>query len=754
MAPSTLNLRISRIRTILALFVCLLTGFKSHSQSQILSKTNSDIILSKIDSVKKLIQTENVENHLLGLKILNKTKAYLKTKKDTASLLFFHRESIKLISYLQSFGTPNAYLLENFQILKKYNNKRELALLHEALGDLRYYEGSKALSHEYDLKAQRLIKKYGNYEDNININYNLSVYYKTSKDYKKSIDFAMTSLENIKKSNTFEKNNFKIPNLYLFISEDYYHLKENDSVYKYLTLAEETKTNTKDGRFPYGAKLNELKAMYYYNIGDLETAAKLYQISVSEYVKLNQYKMRLVQKSNKLNNTLKIKNIENKGKINEARLESVSESYKNYLLIFAFLIVLILTVLFIIQFRASKYKMKVNLILQKKNLELKKINRELNEASKIKDTFLDVVTHELKTPLNTIKGTAYLLKSEKSELLKEDYIKNLNFSSDYLLGFINNMVDFKNLKRHDTVSLEYKDINLEIILKSIIEMFRINNLNQNRIVLDFDDKISHMLKCDEIRFTQVIMELMTNAAKFTKNGKITLKAELIDSANGKESIKFEVSDTGIGISEDVQSKIFEPFIQESTEINSNYGGSGLGLSIIKRTLELFGSQIKVKSKKGDGTTFSFVIDFEISKESNHEIVFNNIERQIEQLTDIEILLVEDNKMNQMIAKKILINKGFKCDVANNGLEAVEKVKAKNYAIILMDIMMPVMDGFEASAIISNLKPEIPIVALTAICENIGNDDFQRAKILEKLDKPVDPDILYETILKYVVQKTL
>ena len=146
MAPSTLNLRISRIRTILALFVCLLIGFKSHSQSQILSKTNSDIILSKIDSIKKLIQTENVENHLLGLKILNKTKAYLETKKDTASLLFFHRESIKLISYLRSFGTPNTYLFENFQILKNYNDKRELALLYEALGDLRYYEGSKLLS--------------------------------------------------------------------------------------------------------------------------------------------------------------------------------------------------------------------------------------------------------------------------------------------------------------------------------------------------------------------------------------------------------------------------------------------------------------------------------------------------------------------------------------------------------------------------------------------------------------------------------
>ncbi|WP_264523967.1 hybrid sensor histidine kinase/response regulator [Flavobacterium sp. N502536] len=736
------------------LFVCLSTVFKSYAQSQILLKTNPDAIVSKIDSIKKLIRTENVQNHLLGLKLLNATEASLKSRKDTAGLLLFHRESIKLISYLRSFGTPNAYLFENFQILKKHHNKRELALLYEALGDLRYYEGSKSLSHQYDLKAQRLIKKYGNHEDNININYNLSAYYKSHKDYKKSIDFAMISLENIRKSNTSKKNNFKIPNLYLFISEDYYHLKENDSVYKYLQLVEKTQVPYADGRVPYDAKLNELKAMYYYNTGDLATATKFYQISVSKYIRLNQYRMRLIQKSNKLNNTLKIKNIENRRKINEARLESVSESYKNYLLFFSLLLVTILIVLFMIQFRAYQYKMKVNLILERKNSELEKINKELNEASKIKDNFLDVVTHELKTPLNTIRGTAYLLENEESEQLKKDYIKNLNFSSDYLLGFINNIVDFKNLKRDDRINLQFKDVNLKEILTAVIEMFKINTTNNNTILLDFDDRIPQTLKSDEIRFTQVIMELMTNATKFTKNGTVTLKAALINVNNDKASVKFDISDTGIGISENVQNKIFEPFIQESTEININYGGSGLGLSIIKKTLELFNSTIEVKSKKDKGTTFSFVIDFDICKEIQNESCFANHQEQKEELSNIEVLLVEDNKINQLLTSKILISKGFNCDVANNGLEAIEKVKEKEYAIILMDIMMPIMDGFEASEIISGLKPEIPIVALTAISENICSNNFQKAKILEKLDKPINPDILCKTILKYVALKTL
>lgn len=754
MTPSTLYLCNTRIKVILVLFVCLSTVFKSYAQSQILLKTNPDAIVSKIDSIKKLIRTENVQNHLLGLKILNETEASLKSRRDTVGLLLFHRECIKLISYLRNFGTPNTYLLENFQILKKYNNKRELALLYEALGDLRYYEGNKLLSHQYDLKAQQLIKKYGNHEDNININYNLSVYYKTHKDYKKSIHFAMISLENIKKSNTSKKNNFKIPNLYLFISEDYYHLKENDSVYKYLQLVEKTQIPYADGRVPYDAKLNELKAMYYYNTGDLATATKFYQISVSKYIRLNQFRMRLIQKSNKLNNTLKIKNIENRRKINEARLESVSESYKNYLLFFSLLLVTILIVLFIIQFRAYQYKMKVNLILERKNSELEKINKELNEASKIKDNFLDVVTHELKTPLNTIRGTAYLLENEKSEQLKKDYIKNLNFSSDYLLGFINNIVDFKNLKRDDTINLQFKDINLKEILNAVIEMFKINATNHNTILLDFDDKIPQTLKSDEIRFTQVIMELMTNATKFTKNGEVTLKAALININNDKASVKFDISDTGIGISENVQNKIFDPFIQESTEININYGGSGLGLSIIKKTLELFNSTIEVKSKKDKGTTFSFVIDFDISNEIQNESCFINNQEQKDELPNIDVLLVEDNKINQLLTSKILINKGFKCDVANNGLEAVEKVKEKKYAIILMDIMMPIMDGFEASEIISGLKPEIPIVALTAISENICSNNFQKAKILEKLDKPINPDILCETILKYVTQKTI
>lgn len=744
---STLNIAIPRIKLLLILFVFLFTGSKSSGQSQILSKENSVMILSKIDSMKKLIQTENIDNHLLALKILHRTDVSLKLKKDTASILFFHRESIKLISYLRNFGTPNTYLFENFQILKKHNNKRELALLFEALGDLRYYEGNRFLSHQYDLKAQRLIKKYGNAEDNVNINYNLSSYYKTLKDYKKSIEFAMISLENIKKSNTFEKNNFKVPNLYLFISESYNYLNKNDSVHKYLELVDETQLPFADGRIPYDAKLNEVKASYHFKTGNLETATKFYQASISEYIKLNDFRLRLIQRSYALNNTLKIKNIQNVRKINKGKLKNINEFYKNYLLVFSLIIVAILIILFAIQYRAYRYRTKINLILEKKNSELKKINKKLNAALKIKDNFLDVVTHELKTPLNTIKGSTYLLEKESSEQLKKDYIKNLNFSSDYLLGLINNMVDFKNLKKNDKIDLQFKDLNLKNILNSIIEMFKINNVNENKIVLEFDDQIPLTLKSDEIRFTQVIMELMTNATKFTKNGKIILKAKLIDSQNGIASVKFDVSDTGIGISKRVQTKIFEPFIQESAQININYGGSGLGLSIIKRTLECFNSQIEVKSKKNIGTTFSFVIDFYVSKDEYEKT--DSIKDKKDKFSNIEILLVEDNKINQLLTSKILVSKGFSCDVANNGLEAVEKVKDKKYAIILMDIMMPVMDGFEAAKIINSLEPEIPVIALTAISESISNSDFQKAKILEKLDKPIDPDILYRTILKYV-----
>ena len=247
---------------------------------------------------------------------------------------------------------------------------------------------------------------------------------------------------------------------------------------------------------------------------------------------------------------------------------------------------------------------------------------------------------------------------------------------------------------------------------------------------------------------QVLFSLIDNAFKFSKDGSVTVEAKQLRENEDTIEIQFIIKDTGIGIEENIKEKIYDLFFQGSDKINYEYGGSGLGLTLVKKTLALFNKTIFIDSEPNKGTTISFSLDFEKYYEDPTTI---QVPKEILDPSSVKILLVEDNKTNQLITQKIITRKRYTCDVANDGLEACKMVELNNYDLILMDIMMPIMDGFEASDHISKLKSSIPIVALTAISEEVNKELFSASRIRKVLSKPVDVEELYETIVYFVTK---
>jgi CheY-like chemotaxis protein len=372
------------------------------------------------------------------------------------------------------------------------------------------------------------------------------------------------------------------------------------------------------------------------------------------------------------------------------------------------------------------------------------VNSNINKALNAKKKFLDAITHELRTPLNSIKGISYLMKDTISEKEQKKYVETLNFSSDYLLSLINNIIEYNIMDKSNKNKLKNEPVEIKILLKNIYNSFKIKGENNNVIHLEIDENIPNVVLMDAFRITQILINLMSNSLKFTKNGDIFLRVLLENITNSKVNINFEVQDTGIGIDANEFNKIFVPFYQVS---KGNFEGSGLGLSIVAKTLILLKSKPVVSSEIGKGTSISFSLSLDVYQSKM------NVNKGLKELippSKIKILLVEDNKVNQLITKKILLNKGFECEVANDGLEALKLVEINDYSLVLMDIMMPIMDGFEASEKIKQMKPYIPIIALTAMYEEVNRKKFEDAKIIRVLTKPVSVEVLCDAIYDNII----
>ncbi|KAB1157594.1 PAS domain-containing hybrid sensor histidine kinase/response regulator [Flavobacterium luteum] len=390
----------------------------------------------------------------------------------------------------------------------------------------------------------------------------------------------------------------------------------------------------------------------------------------------------------------------------------------------------------------------------------KRIEEELTDAiikaengAKSKQQFLANMSHEIRTPMNSIIGfTKVMLKTELTPKQKE-YINAIKMSGDTLIVLINDILD---LAKVDSGKMVFNKapFKLALSISTILHLFENKIREKNlELVVKYDQKIPEVLLGDAIRLHQIILNLVSNAVKFTFKGKIAIGIRKLTEDNENVTLEFSISDTGIGIEVDKMDQIFENFQQAHSQTSIIFGGTGLGLAIVKQLVEGQGGSIKVESELGKGSTFSFVLAF---KKADKTTVLDSeiIEFVDNRIKDVKVLVVEDVELNQLLMKTILDDFGFECEIAENGDIAVEKLKKNSYDIILMDLQMPVMNGFQATDYIRNtLKSSIPIIALTADVTSVDIEKCKAVGMNDYIAKPIDDKTLYRKIEALIKKST-
>lgn len=418
-------------------------------------------------------------------------------------------------------------------------------------------------------------------------------------------------------------------------------------------------------------------------------------------------------------------------------------------------LIVILSLLTLSLYKNNNLRAKANELLQDKNNELQLAKEKAEKASLAKAQFLSTITHELRTPLYAVTGLTHLLLEEDPKPHQKEHLNSLKFSGEYLLSLINNILDLNKLEANK-VEIEKASFSLKKRINDVlIALKKSADDRKNNLHLEFDESIPDRLVGDPLKLSQILINLIGNSVKFTQNGDVVVRVKKLDEKNSKVSLHFEIEDNGVGISKKKQKSIFETFSQASLQINRKFGGTGLGLSIVKNLLELMGSRINLESQLGKGSKFWFNINFEISEELMEEKNPKNIIYDVDYvaLENRKILVVEDNKINQMITRKILEKNKMVCMVADNGMDAIKLVKENEFDVILMDIHMPGISGIEATQKIRSFNKDLPIIALTAVTIDENLDDFYRAGFNEIIPKPFKPEEFFEKIYRTIEGKT-
>lgn len=387
---------------------------------------------------------------------------------------------------------------------------------------------------------------------------------------------------------------------------------------------------------------------------------------------------------------------------------------------------------------------------KKAEMEVIKAKLDAERTAKAKSEFLSNMSHEIRTPMNAIIGLSEILLNENLTEKQLDNLKSIKYSADNLLVIINDILDFSKI---ESGKVEFESIPFDLSQKmnEIIKTFKFKAEDKKlKLSCEVDPGIPSQIVGDPYRLNQIILNLMSNGLKFTEKGGVTLKVEIMRENESTLDLLFQVIDTGIGIPRDKLESVFESYTQAYTDTTRKFGGTGLGLAITRQLVLLQNGEITLNSEVGIGTTFSVRMPFAKCHEKHSDGTLLNEESEVKDLSQFEILLVEDNPINQMVAQQVLENWNAKVEFADDGLQAVEKLQQKDYSLVLMDLQMPVMNGYQATEFIRNKinrvkNPDIPIIALTA-------DAFPetKRKVIESgmndfVTKPLEQNDLYNKI---------
>ena len=425
-----------------------------------------------------------------------------------------------------------------------------------------------------------------------------------------------------------------------------------------------------------------------------------------------------------------------KNQADEINEKNEASSLTRLITILSVALITILSLLTLSLYKNNNIRLKTNNMLYKKNEELLTEKERAEIAAKTKSNFLSTVTHELRTPLYAVTGLTNMLMEENPKPDQIQHLKSLKFSGDYLLTFINDILQINKIEANK-VELDPEIFNLKIKVENVVAALNNSAMDNNIMMhIEYDKKLPEVFDGDQLKISQILINLIGNSIKFTKDGDIWVRVTQLKTSKKVHTIRLEVEDNGIGITKEKQDNMFESFSQGSVQINRKYGGTGLGLSIVKGLVDILKGKIYLKSELGKGTSFFIELPLKESEEVV-KVKKRDYSEDISKLDlkNVKILVVEDNKINQMITKKILNKMDLNCDVIDNGEEAVEMVKETSYDVVLMDIHMPGISGLEATKRIRSFDKELTIFALTAVTLEDKMHEFDEAGFDDIISKP-------------------
>ena len=532
---------------------------------------------------------------------------------------------------------------------------------------------------------------------------------------------------------------------YYSLSGDYEEYKGNLAIAEHNLLKALSICQAKHKNFNplHEIGMNESLSLFYYRRKQFDKAYK-YLLATDS--------LRKVDYENQRNEKVKglIKQIENEEVTKDLIRMEADKRVQDQRLLNSKILIILIGVIFLTTLIILYSQLKLNKIRRKSNEELKEANEKLKiakekaeEASVVKSQFVSTISHELRTPLYGVIGITDIIEVEHQELENSPHLKALKFSANYLLSLVNDILKVYKFEENKVV-LENNLFNLEDKLETIKDSLDNIALKYNNdILIKVDKRIPEYIIGDSIRLSQIILNLVSNSLKFTHDGKVTISADLEKTDQESVYIKFKVKDTGAGIPKEYQDKVFDKFVQIDRK-EDDYQGTGLGLTIVKKLIELFKGDIQLESEINKGTTVTFTIPFESGENKVNEFV-NNIEVDLSLPKTYKILIVEDNKINQIVTKKLLENHKFQCEIADDGFYALELLEKYQFDAILMDINMPKINGFETTKLIRQKGYTIPIIAVTAFEKEEVQEKAKHSGIDDIIAKPFDTRKLFQMI---------
>jgi signal transduction histidine kinase/two-component SAPR family response regulator len=655
--------------------------------------------------------------------------------------------NIGLIYYYQrNFDDAKKHFEEALSHFEKANHKRGLAAAYNNLG--MYYEQNKQF--EQSLAAYNKSLKIDNeinsseLEQSYTIN-NIGAVYEQMGLYDEAIAYYNRALKMKESSNDFNAIASTLNNL----ASAYVGKRDFANVEKYLNQA--ISYNCEFGFLDRMVESYRLLSHTFEQKGNYKEALKAHRM----YIELNDS---IINRDN----DLEIAKIKTGYELNLAlsqiltQQDEIKKQQQQKLIILSVSLLLLLLTGYL--FYLSKVRKKLNEKIKAKNdeivaqnLKIKQAMQQAEEAMGVKSRFLSVMSHEIRTPLNAIAAVVYLLNDSTLNDDQKKQIQILKTSTDNLTALVNDVLDLSKIEA-GKINIEKQPVNIALMCNNLIDLFT-STAQEKKIQLlaTIDERINVTLITDQLRLSQVLINLLSNAIKFTDNGTVQLMVDVLAEDEKTQDLKFTVKDSGIGMDDAIIEKIFNAFEQADYSTTRKYGGTGLGLAICKQILELFNSQISVNSTLGAGSTFSFVLKlYKVSNESSSTHEFESVQ---EDLRKYQILVVDDDPINIYVVDRLLKNWGFATVHATNGKEAIDCVVANKPDLVLMDLHMDVMNGYDASLQIHKIHPNLPVLAFTASA-TYDKDAPQKMidhHIMDKIHKPFQPKILKEKILMYIKQ---